>query len=162
MQEISIQESTFARGWKDTKAGWSSWKFWSSEVFGGGVLALWSAEAALISVAILAVAVWIVATTTAPTRQRDEARAAYRGKCEEIERLVLDKADLSGSVIQTVHGGLIGDKRSVVFLQLSRTPGHVQALFTHGRYRQKAKLGSVRLYSFLWRNLRLRCLGTAP
>ncbi len=81
----SIYESAWQNCWKTTKMAWGHWLFWACEVFGAGVIAFWSAEYALIFVAALASAIWVVATVTAPIRQRDELRALSSELQDKIE-----------------------------------------------------------------------------
>ena len=88
MSESYLQETVFSRGWRDTIEYWSDWRFWRAEVFGGGSIAIvWGAEAALVAIALLAAAIWIVATVMAPFRQRDEVRAALMDAKETVKAL---------------------------------------------------------------------------
>ena len=105
MGEVDLEETVWTRGGKDAKAAWGDWRFWFAEVFGGGVIAIWDAQLALIFVAALAFAVWALATTTAPVRQRNDLREAHSSLHAKINDLQNDKPDLRVKFESLISGG---------------------------------------------------------
>ncbi len=87
-------ESAWARGWSDAKRRLADWRFWAAEVLGGGLVGMVANFAiALVFVIGLAVAIWVVATVSAPIRQRNEARSQLKKEREErVPRLVIEFA----------------------------------------------------------------------
>ena len=73
-----LRQGTLRRGWEDTEKCLAHSLFWVAEVFVGGTVGvIYGGMAALLFVLALFVAVFIVATVTAPARQRDELRRAF-------------------------------------------------------------------------------------
>ena len=117
-----LSESIWARGWADTKRGIRTWQFWALEVFGGGLLAIFSHPlVGLVFVAGVVAAIWIGATVRAPFEQRDEARRALRSGqprlvlvCRGIERQDADVNRIR-FVIKNEDGGATAKNLRVTF-----------------------------------------------
>jgi hypothetical protein len=76
--EYPIDESAWRHGWSDTKKAWKTWKFYVFDLLAGGLIGgffEWYWGLAVVGFGMLCV--WMSATTSAPLRQRDEARKLY-------------------------------------------------------------------------------------
>jgi hypothetical protein len=122
MNKELLNQSLWRRGWQDTTAGWTNWRFLVFEVVVGGVFGgvfewYWGVAAIVIGM----ICVWIGATVYAPVQQRNEARALLRGKDnpivlrnrDELIRAIVDVRQTSGKFLmaqeQLDNLGLEGD-----------------------------------------------------
>lgn len=81
-----IDESAWRRGWNDTKAGLTDWRFALADYVGPPVIGIafepvWGIVAALTGLLVL----WTAATASAPVRQRNEARSERAGLASGIQ-----------------------------------------------------------------------------
>ena len=98
LQKI-ISETVLERGWSDFKDRFASVPFWVAEIVGGGMLGiLYDPYLAIAGILILAMAVIVAATVTAPLRQRDDARKYAESLIPKIE---LDFNKSLGGIIET-------------------------------------------------------------
>jgi len=82
-KQACLHQSAWRRGWEDTKNSWSNWLFLLLEVIVSPLLGFvigslagstWGFVTSFGVVAFSLFSVWIVATSTAPCRQRNELR----------------------------------------------------------------------------------------
>lgn len=90
VEDKALSQGVFARGWADTKLWLGSWWFWALEVFGAGTYAANKGNpwAALWAAAAIFVLLWIIATVSAPARQRNEARALAKSMLSSVLQVV--------------------------------------------------------------------------
>ncbi len=99
-----FHQSALARGWQDTKSGWSDWRFWLAEVFVAGPISVFDPVLGIGIIAVLAFFVWLGASVRAPYKQRDEARSEALALAEQINNgfvpplPVIDHGIVSGEV----------------------------------------------------------------
>lgn len=111
MEQYPLNESLWRRGWNDTKAIWTGWKFYVFDAVGAGLIAerfgfgwYWGSVVAILGM----VGAWICATIKAPVKQRDEARAllvakpkpvALRNR-DELIRAIAEVRESTGKLLQ--------------------------------------------------------------
>ncbi|MDY7018535.1 MAG: hypothetical protein SU899_00435 [Chloroflexota bacterium] len=93
--EYPLNQSSWRRGWNDTKTIWKSWYFCLFDLLLGGVI--WQVfhwYFGLIAVLSVIFCVWVYALALAPIRQRNEARSEFQElQNERIPRISVRPAE---------------------------------------------------------------------
>lgn len=97
------RQSAWGRGWSDTKAIWTSWQFVLLDAVVGVVVGnvfTWYWGFAIVAFGVICA--WVGATTSAPVRQRNEARNALSKKPKPMSN-----RDALLRAISTFHDSVI-------------------------------------------------------
>lgn len=137
MEQHSLSESIWRRGWQDTKTAWTSWQFFVLDavvaVVIGGVFA-WYWGLVLVIFGMLCV--WLGATASAPIKQRNEARAEIARMVDEARKRAMEVVAKEEQRIVTL--GIIGGIEHDIFRgkQLLEKLKHSNALdiYLKGEY----------------------------